>query len=630
MPAILRSLLIFTLVALLGGLSQAAETTPPGYAFALPPLEMYDLFLESKLDERLKLATEERELLDKIWPTRRGARADRTKATESTLLEAMLFASGVADAKERQTLRTRYDGVAKQAATAVKRGRTSLERGEQLMQFLHKGVMKHGYVAEQSSLSDVFKSGKFNCVSATAMYHLVGTRLGLKLQPITIPGEGSMPGHATLDMLEGNRRIQVEATNADGFDIDAKLKRPGAYTIGFVPDRSKGKDSDDLGIAAAIYSNRGVGLSKEEPTRYADAICCYLAALTLDPLDDAATNNLKAALNNWSGELAKTKKFDHALRVLAFGLKCAPQSKELLNNRRAASTLYIEALIDQGKDAEAMKVAAEAAAVLPDEEHFRDGSYWFIVLGQRHLKENEWPKALAMVDRGIKVVSAADQKRLLDWRTSAYRHWSQTLLDKADPRGSLAVLTRAYAADPSDASIKDGITYHAQESLRLVEKTDGATKMVEHFNELCKAFPGVESIAERGVAHAQQAVLKLTSEKKFAEAAAAAKSYEPLLTTAEDRAELGALAYDSWAMDLAESKKWSEAVDRYLEGLKAYPGQKRLSVNVIVTIDRWASGSIEAKNWAEAIRVYKLGLERFPGDAHLTQNLKYCEQQASR
>jgi hypothetical protein len=85
-------------------------------------------------------------------------------------------------------------------------------------------------------------------------------------------------------------------------------------------------------------------------------------------------------------------------------------------------------------------------------------------------------------------------------------------------------------------------------------------------------------------------------------------------------------AYDRWAQSLARDKKWKEAVEKYAEGLKAFPGHGRLTNNLSATIDQWADDPIKKKDWDVAISIYLNGLTYLPDDSHLKHNLEYCEQ----
>jgi tetratricopeptide (TPR) repeat protein len=614
-PGLLGLLIVATLAAPASAEQAKARTV------ALPsaPLAIYDRLPALNLGPAPRLPEDERQLLAKVWELKAKEPATSVKVEQALLLDAMLFASGIEEAKARRKYREQFDTVLAKAREAVKAAKDDRQRGERLMKFLHAGVMSKGYESGQSSFAAIFARGQFNCVSSTAMYYLVGTRLGLDLRVISIPGNGFLAGHASLDLIAGDKRIQVEPTNPDGFDWPAKVNRPGVVVLGFVPDRKGGHEVDGLGIAAMIYSNRGVALAGEKPPKRLEAARCYLAALALDPADETATNNLLAIFVNWGPALTDAKKFEDAIRVLAFGLTLAPKSRSLHNNYRIAWAAYIEDTLESGKDKDALTLIDRAAKAVPKDTTFQNPSQWFIRHGEKCLAK-DWEAGLAVVGRGLKVLPEGEGKKLLRWRSGVFRRWSQWLLRKQDAEGSREVLARAYALDPTDEEVIAGLAYHTQEALRIVERISGLTAMIEHFHTLRKRFPEVKEISEGGKVHAARAVTKLADDKKFKEAVEAVEKYGPLFTKPEARSEVGGIAYDRWARHLAGEKKWKEALDKYKEGLTAFPGQRRLMNNAIVIVDRWARTAIEPKKWDEAIRIYEIGLGYFPGDNHLQHN----------
>jgi tetratricopeptide (TPR) repeat protein len=618
---ILGLLIVFAIAA--SGFAQ--EPKARTYALAFTPLEIYDRLPTLNMGAVPRLSDDERKLLAKIWGQRAKKPTAPLEIDDALLLEAVLFASGIEEFDARDKYGKQFNTLVAKARDTVNDAKHHRQRGEQLMKFLHASVMSKGYEASQTSFANIFDMGQFNCVSSTAMYYLVGKRLGMELRPISIPGSGFLAGHASLDMVEGNNRIQVEPTNPDGFDWQAKVNRPGVIVLGFVPDRKDAHEVDELGIAAMIYSNRGVALTDEKSSKRLEAIRCYLAALTLDPADESATNNLLSVFVNWGPALIAEKQFDDAIRVLAFGLTIAPQSDALHNNHRIAWAEHIEATLKSGKDNDALRLIEQAATAVPNDKDFQSASHWFSRLGEKLIEEKGWEAGLAIVERGSKVLPESELGKLREWRSSVFRRWSQSLLDNADADGSLKVLARAYALEPTDKEIVAGIAYHTKEALVKMEGK-GLAPMVDHFKALREQFPNLDEVSEGGALHAARAIEKLADNKTFKEGVDAVEKYRPLFTKPEQRATVGGIAYDRWGRHLAGIKEWKAALDKYVEGLKAYPKEERLTSNAIATVDEWAAPAIEAKNWDEAIRIYRVGLEYFPGNSHLLDNKRYCEK----
>jgi hypothetical protein len=578
------------------------------------------------------IGVDERALLATAWERKSQHPSPLLAANEigdRLLLDALLFASGVVDGKARENYRRRFDQL---AATASKdlgngNGRDPLERGEKLMAFLHKGVMKGGYQEHQTSLAVVFDSGTFNCVSSTALYYLLGRRLGLELRPISIPATGFTAGHASLDMIVDGRRIEVEPTNPDGFDWQTKIHRPNVIVIGFVPDRKESHEVDGLGIASLIDYNRGVDLLREKTPDRLGAARCFLAALALDPTNESATNNVLSIFTNWGPQLSREGKFEEALRVLDFGLQIAPGSKALTNNRNCAWEAYIDARLGSDEYQSALMLIRRAAGEPTTEIEFRRPSYWFIRHAEKRLKTG-WEAGLDAADRGSNLLGTAEARELSAWRTSAYRRWSQSLLEKEDVEGSRKVLARAYALNPRDRDLIEGIGLHTQEALRIVENRSGLPAMIEHYRIVQREFPDVDAIAECGRSHAVRSVMRRIQAKEFEEAVAVLKRYRPLMKTPEQYAELGGAVYDRWARSLAEDDI-EAALVKYVDGLKVYPGQDLLENNALALLDKKAFPLIKEKP-DEAIRLYNLGLKYFKGNDHLLNNLRYCEESKAK
>jgi tetratricopeptide (TPR) repeat protein len=486
--------------------------------------------------------------------------------------------------------------------------------------------MAKGYELSQSSLTGVFDTGKFNCVSSSALYYLLGTRLGLRMDAILIPGEKNGVGHAAIDLLDRGKRVECEPTNKEGFDWPAKLRRPGVVATGPRPDRKKGKRGDGWALAASMYSNRSVAAFKADPPRHGESVASAAAALALSPADPSAVKNLRAAFVNGGPKLADAGRPAEGMRLLALGLTVAPGDPAVTNNYTVVTTRTILARLEAGKDREALALLRQARRLAPKREEFKDEARWFIRVGQQKVEKGQWAPALALVDRAVKVLSAEGAKALHQWRSSMYRQWSQSLLTKGDFDGSARVLARALAATPGDAELLRGVSYHTQEALEALAKK-GPTAAVRHFRKLLSLFPKVDEVRAAGERHAGRATLRLLEEKKYREALAAVTAYQPML---KDGSEVAPAVHDRWARALAEEKKYAAALARYGEGLRAFPNAELLANNAVVVVNQWAKTAIERKDWKEAVRIYRVGLKHLPNNGALQRGLQFCAEQMQK
>lgn len=592
------------------------------YPFTESPLAVFDRLHELKLGSVAPLSAEERKLLSEAWNQKSGK--ESPALSDAQILDAMLFASGVESAEQLQKRRERFEAVVETSRKALEGVGDKKGVGERLMQHLHKTVMNKGYKEHQSSFAEVFDSNTYNCVSSTAMYYLVGRRLGLDLRPISISGGSYLPGHATLDMIDGKDRIEVEATNPDGFDWKAKTSKPGVIVLGFVPDRKSGREVDALGVAAMIYQNRTVECLKAEPMRPLEAARNGLLALALDPNDEGMTNNLLSVFVNLGPSLAKEKKFEDAIRVLHFGLSFAPKNHDLRNNAAYVWWHYFRATMEEGKDEDAVKVAARAIKALPNESGFKNVAELFTRFGDTVYKDGDYEAALKVAERAVKALPKDDSKQVVEWRGHTFLLWSQKLLDKKDVEGSFKVVIRAYKLDPKDKSAKKAVSYHAYCTLDLKE-ADLKT-VASRFKRLRESFPDVDDVVETASGRVIQEVDRLVEEKRFQEAVDFANQAKVMLERPKDQAEVLAVAYDYWARDLAKDKKWRQAIDKYKEGLSQLPKQDRLVTNGLATVHDWAREFVRDEKWDEAAQAYKIGFEIRPGDGIIESNIKTCNE----
>jgi tetratricopeptide (TPR) repeat protein len=625
--------LIVGVVALLG-LVLAARTahgqTPDvkKYPFAKPPLEIYDRLSLSGVGKAESLPEGDRKFLIELWSARTAKPAKEIPPADEAAVIAHLIASGVSDVKVRAAYLKRFNELVAEAQKVTAGAKSDSEKADLLLRFLHKGVMASGYEAEQTTLSTLFDTGKYNCVSSASLYFLVGTRVGLKLRSIIIPGTGFSAGHAAVDLVDGTKRIEVEPTNPDGFDWPAKLRQPGVIVIGSLPDRKEGYDSDGFGLACSAASNLGIAAAKADPSRPIEAIRWQVVALVLDPTDPSAATSLLAAVSNWGLKLDEVKKYEEALRVYEFGSAALGAHEILDGNYNAVWYHYLDWVFGEGRLGDGLKLLPRAAAAFPMDKTIADPATWVSRAARRKAESDGWAAGLAFADSALKDLTGDVAKSVRAWKDKARRQWSEELLDKGDLDGSLKVIAAGLTETPDSEELLAGLSLHTKESLDYLSSKKDPAAAITHFKEICQKFPKIKDVTDRGYNHAEQEVVKLTGEKKFAEALKAAAVYEPL---AGDRAgEIKCNAFDLWATALATEGKWEAAIGKYIDGLAAFPHSKLLRENAIATVDQWAHEAIEKKDWAAAIGRYDAGLKHFSDDKFLKNKREYYQSRLDK
>jgi len=624
----------FVTIVVLVGLALAARTahgqTPEvkKYPFANPPLSIHDRLSISGVGNAEPLPEGDRKFLIEFWHARTAKPAKEIPPADDAAVTAHLIASGVSDVKVRAAYLKRFNELVAEAEKATAGAKSDSEKADLLLQYLHKGVMAKGYEAEQTALSTIFDTGKYNCVSSASLYYLVGTRVGLKLRPVLIAGTGFSAGHAAVDLVDGTKRIEVEPTNPDGFDWPAKLKKPGVIVIGSQPDRKEGYDSDGFGLACSAASNLGAAAVTADPPRPIEAIKWQVVALVFDPTDPSAATNLLNAVSSWGSRLDEEKRYEDALRVYEFGRAALGAHEILDENYNVVWNHYLDSVFGEGRLGDGLKLLPRAATAFPMDKTFADPAAWVARAATKKAEKEGWAAGLAFAEATLKDLTGDVAISVRAWKDKARRRWSQDLLDQGDPDGSLKVIAAGLTETPDSEELLAGLRVHTKESLNYLNSKKDTAAAIAHFKELCQKFPKIKGVTDKGYNHASQEVDKLTGEKKFAEALKAADAYEPL--AGERTGDIKCGVFDLWATALADDGKWEAAIGKYDEGLAAYPQSKHLRDNAIATVDQWAREATEKKNWAAAIGRYDAGLKHFPDDEYLMHKREYCQKQQNR
>lgn len=137
------------------------------------------------------------------------------------LLSLYLMASGdVRSAATVQTFQARIDEFFAEYPE-LERTRDERERGRRLLRAMHEHFLRAdsrsplaGYDADQSRLSELLRTGIYNCLSSSLLYLVLADQLGLTHAGVI------MPSHAFVQItLPDGRIADVETTTADGFDV---------------------------------------------------------------------------------------------------------------------------------------------------------------------------------------------------------------------------------------------------------------------------------------------------------------------------------------------------------------------------------------------------------------------------
>lgn len=169
------------------------------------------------------------------------------------LVRASLEISG-ADAPTVVADTARFEKIIAEAKKAVAPYRSSYEKGDALLVFMHRHLLTR-YSEPQTRIDTLLLTGEFNCVSSAVVYMILGRAVGLQVEGVYTPD------HAFVTVRADGRLVDVETTNRYGFDPGTKTAFHDAFgNTGFTyvpPGKYRLRTATDgRGLLAFILQNR--------------------------------------------------------------------------------------------------------------------------------------------------------------------------------------------------------------------------------------------------------------------------------------------------------------------------------------------------------------------------------------
>ncbi|GHV72825.1 hypothetical protein AGMMS49940_01270 [Spirochaetia bacterium] len=219
------------------------------------------------------------------------------------------------------------------------------ERGEFVLTFVHQRFLK-GYVEHQTRLDELFRTGRYNCVSSAVLYAIFATAAGLDVRGVMTKD------HAFITVNTGAERIDVETTNPIGFEPGNRREFHDGFGkltgFAYVPARNYRDRTQisQLELVSLILTNRVSEL--ESRNRYGEAVPLAInrAALLRDRRDPETADSRNPAF---------------------FADPQRDMTDRLLN--------YGSSLMKSGQEARALEWAALAGGRYPDETRWQEFTY---------------------------------------------------------------------------------------------------------------------------------------------------------------------------------------------------------------------------------------------------------------
>ncbi len=355
------------------------------------------------------------------------------------------------DLTERTGYLSRLEDLARQASAAVPADAPAATRGEALLRWVHERVLTGGYQSEQTDLSVLLDTGKFNCVSSAVLYNILALELDLDARAIEVPD------HAFSIVYDGADHMDVETTTADGFNPARERIAAFEELTGFryIPqsDKANRREIGAAGLAALIYYNHAV--ADLQAGRYREALVANFRAMSLDQEFVSAVKNAIAALANWSAELAQQGDWERGVEIAGLGARLAPSDAGIAHNHEALWTQWAMSRIDAGDADGAIATLERAAVVLPDRGFEEMQAMAFLRPGEQLAEQGSFAAALETTEPGLRSIAAAGARGarfLASRRLSALgkrrnRAWRLQAGRRCPAEGS-AVLPRRLVARP--------------------------------------------------------------------------------------------------------------------------------------------------------------------------------------
>lgn len=440
--------------------ASAADKLPPNYPFPKPPLRLLAELEKADVGMPGGPTADERKLLAKVWEQKGTTGGGPVTLTDAELIDLLLFADGVTDPVARVKFRMQLARLREVCGADLTGAEKPADRGEKLFAAVYRTLPK-GYELNQTRVSEALDTGRFNCVSVSAVLLLAGAQHGFDFRPMRTTG------HAYLEWMptDGGKRAVVEGTNPAGFRYVEKMTAFDRWLCRTDLERyARGRELDRPGLAGCIYYNRGNDRlnAGDCPT----AARLYLSALVTDPADPESGINLLVALDTWGVSLLQAGKYAEASRVLGTAASFTPRTDA---ERQALASVwwnYVLTAVGQEDAAEAGERVRRAGECLPAAAQFDSPAAFYarlaFVLGGRNL----WELGAGVFDRGLTGGSAEQRKWLRGQRAEYYRQWSAALVEAGDLTASLQVLTEASRLAPYHPATRAAVRHHAAAAAR--------------------------------------------------------------------------------------------------------------------------------------------------------------------
>lgn len=304
------------------------------------------------------------------------SRRDAAKAGDAgALLDLAIFASGAGTSESGyEAIQIKVKQFEDGVRPRVRAAKDAWHRGYELHRAMHEDLFKNegplqNYDFYQSRVTEIFESGKYNCISSAMLFTVLARGLDMPVRGV------SVPTHAFVELGPvGGKVFEVETTSDTGFDLvhDARFYREAAQQW-----------SAERGLAAVTYEQYKarkilepvelIALGMFNQSIQASGATKNLlmeAAAVLDPSHDAAQTHRFQSYVQEAGVLREQGAANTTVKMT----ECVrPAVQRALKQQESVAPLavwlewfYADALSVLGRGQEALAVVKGALASVQD------------------------------------------------------------------------------------------------------------------------------------------------------------------------------------------------------------------------------------------------------------------------
>ncbi|HEV8376267.1 MAG TPA: transglutaminase family protein [Candidatus Polarisedimenticolia bacterium] len=268
------------------------------------------------------------------------------------LLRDVLRASGVTEEEKRRIHEESFQALLEEVSREVGQVRSSYRRARKLHDLLHQRVLRR-YESTADGLDSILERGEYNCLSASLLYGLLGRALGLEVQVVEIPR------HVYVRFLIEQRRVEVESTARNGFDLRPRFATAQGHPLvdpGYGSDANASPLSPPEPVPESVDLERAVGFLWHNQGRRAlergNALIAaesFLEESKLEPLEASRSETLGMYLARAFRMDYEAGSFESAYRIAEIGMEIFPGQTTARDRLLAAALKRIEAACEVGR-----------------------------------------------------------------------------------------------------------------------------------------------------------------------------------------------------------------------------------------------------------------------------------------